>query len=52
MTETEIIELIDERIKAEYNKHKDFNWSRLAAHKILSSLKKYNVINPDNLRNE
>lgn len=45
MTENEIIELIDERITAEYNKHKALDWSRLAAHKILSSLKKYNAIN-------
>ena len=34
----EIIDLIDNRIKSEYKKHGDLDWSMIAAHKIYSSL--------------
>lgn len=39
MTREEIIDLIDNRIKSEYKKHGDLDWSMIAAHKIYSSLK-------------
>ena len=38
MTREEIIDLIDNRIKSEYKKHGDLDWSRIAAHKIYGSL--------------
>ena len=38
MTREEIIDLIDNRIKSEYKKHGDLDWSMIAAHKIYGSL--------------
>lgn len=39
MTKDQIIELIDERIKSEYRKHPDLDWSRIAAIKIFEGIK-------------
>ena len=38
MTKEEIINLIDNRIKSEYEKYKKTEWSKIAAHKIYDSL--------------
>lgn len=37
-TKEEIIYLINQRIKSEYKKHKNLDWSNIAARKIYSSL--------------
>jgi len=38
MTREELIDLIENRIKSEYRKHGDLDWSRIAACKIYGSL--------------
>lgn len=40
--------MIENRINAEYSKHKDLNWSRIAAQKIVGSLDKTSLPDKDN----
>jgi hypothetical protein len=37
MEENDIIAAIEERIKSEYNKHRDLDWAKIAAKKIYYS---------------
>ena len=45
LTKEEIIELIDNRIKSEFRKHKNINWSKIAAQKIFGSLENFFNLN-------
>jgi hypothetical protein len=47
--DTELINLIKNRIDAEYRKHKTLDWSLIAAIKIVKSLKERNKPNTNPL---
>lgn len=50
ITKEEIINIIDKRIKSEYSKHKELDWSNIAAHKIYDTMINiFNVCDFDDL---
>lgn len=44
MTKEEIIDLIDEKIKSEYSKHGNLDWSKIASQKIYENLIELNLL--------
>ena len=52
MNKEELIKLMEERIKSEYLKHKDLDWSKIASKKIFSTLIEIGILKEEDLDKE